>query len=366
VTGGVRATKEMDGTMSGSAVSERTAAEWRRGGFILIAALWLLVALGAVGLDAALRSRSRRLAAANLLDETRARAAATAGVEYARSRLTAAMLDRADELRAEAVEAARSSRQRSQAQRRSVTSLFRRSDPFEDPWRAPEELIQQEMAFGDARYSLRVRDTGAALNLNEMDEEVLRQFFSQGMGIDYAYADRLAQAIMDWRDADELPRLGGAERDQYLDAEAPMLPPNRDFAELDELRYVMGMTPELFEASKPYLTLIGSGDVNVNAAPEAVLLALPDMTPSAVTELMRLREIGAVPRSGDQLRALIPMLDGSSRSRERLFDRITTFTTNEVEILAEGRVEGSPIRVQARVVVARSNTGAVVVWRRFD
>ena len=30
----------------------------RRGGFVLIAALWLLVALGAVGLDAALRSRT--------------------------------------------------------------------------------------------------------------------------------------------------------------------------------------------------------------------------------------------------------------------------------------------------------------------
>lgn len=337
----------------------------RRNGFILIAALWLLVALGAVGLDAALRSRSRRLASANLLDETRARAAATAGVEYARSRLSAAMLDRADELRAEALSAARTSRQRTQAERRSVTNLFRRSDPLEDPWRAPEELILEEMTFGDARYSLRVRDTGAALNLNNASEEVLRQFFAQGMAVDYAHADRLAQAILDWRDVDEIPRLGGAEREQYLDAEAPMLPPNRDFAELDELRYVMGMTPELYEAAKPYLTLIGSGDVNVNSAPGPVLLALPDMTPSAVTELMRLREIGGVPRSANELRRMIPMFD-TNRSREREFDRMTTYTTNEVEILAEGRVEGSPIRVQARVVVARSTAGAVVVWRRFD
>jgi type II secretory pathway component PulK len=337
----------------------------RRNGFILIAALWLLVALGAVGLDAALRSRSRRLAAANLIDETRARAAATAGVEYARSRLSAAMLDRADELRAEALSAARTSRQRTQAERRSVTNLFRQSDPLEDPWRSPDELILEEMTFGDARYSLRVRDTGAALNLNNAGEEVLRQFFAQGMAVDYAHADRLAQAILDWRDADEIPRLGGAEREQYLDAEAPMLPPNRDFAELDELRYVMGMTPDLYEAAKPYLTLIGSGNVNVNSAPGPVLLALPDMTPSAVTELMRLREIGGVPRSANELRRMIPMFD-TNRGREREFDQMTTYTTNEVEILAEGRVEGSPIRVQARVVVARSTAGAVVVWRRFD
>ena len=74
----------------------------RRDGFVLIAALWLLVALGAVGLDVSLRSRSRRLAAANLVDETRARGAAFAGAEYARSRLTSAMLGRAEELRADA------------------------------------------------------------------------------------------------------------------------------------------------------------------------------------------------------------------------------------------------------------------------
>ena len=45
---------------------------------------------------------------------------------------------------------------------------------------------------------------------------------------------------------------------------------------------------------------------------------------------------------------------------------MTTFTTNEVEIIADGSVQGSPIHVRARVVVTRANTGAVVVWRRID
>ena len=360
----------------------------RRDGFVLIAALWLLVALGAVGLDAALRSRTRRLAAANLLDETRARAAAVAGVEYARSRLTAAMLDRADELRSEAVDRARGARARSLAEQQSITNLFRRSDPREDPWRAPELLIAPEMAFGDARYTLRIRDTGAALNLNAVDETVLRQFFSQGLRVDYAHADRLAQAILDWRDDDEIPRLGGAEREEYLRAGAPVLPPNREFAELDELRYVMGMTPELFETASQYFTLIGSGAVNVNAAPEPVLNALPGMTPAAATQIIRLRESGQLPRSLQELRQMVPLPDvgstvpqitistnpaGGVRSVEVVrggaaspLNRMTTYTTNEVEIQVDGRVEGSPIRVRATVVVARSNAGAVVVWRRID
>ena len=67
----------------------RTCRRKRRSGFALVATLWLLIALGAVGLDAALRSRTRRQAAANVLDGARARAAALAGSEYARSMLTA-------------------------------------------------------------------------------------------------------------------------------------------------------------------------------------------------------------------------------------------------------------------------------------
>ncbi|MGH7503328.1 MAG: general secretion pathway protein GspK [Longimicrobiales bacterium] len=338
----------------------------RRDGFILIAALWLIVALGAVGLDASLRSRTRRLAAANVLDQTRARAAATAGTEYARSRLTAAMLDRALELRNERMSSARTARARRSATRASVNSLFRSSDPLEDPWRDPQGLIASEMAFGDARYTLRIHDTGAFLNLNAADENMLRQFFAQGLRVDYALADRLTQAILDWRDEDEIPRIGGGEREEYLAQRMPVLPPNRDFAELDELRHVLGMTPELYDEARDYLTLVGSGDVNVNSAPEAVLLALPGMTPPAVTTLLRARTAGQTPRSAGELRGLMPAGIRAVLEDERTrFNRVTTFRTNEVEIIADGRVENSPMVVRARVVVARSNTGAVVVWRKI-
>lgn len=336
-----------------------------RGGFVLVAALWLLVALAAVGLDASLRSRERTRAAANVLDETRARAAATAGTEYARSRLTAALLGEADELRSQAMERARSARQRRRASRESLQRLFRSADPFEDPWRDPGELVDPEMAFGDARYTLRLRDVGAALDLNQADEDMLRQFFALGLRIDYADADRLAQAILDFRDEDDIPRVNGGEREQYLDAGLPVLPANRDFAELDELRHVMGMTEEIFRRALPHLTLIGSGDVNINAAPEPVLLALPGMTEAAATEILRLREAGELPRSERELRALLPAGAWAPiEAREREFGRATTFTTEAVEILSEGRVEGGPIRVRAHVVVTRSSTGAVVVWRK--
>jgi general secretion pathway protein K len=334
-----------------------------RKGFVLIAALWLVVALGAVGLDAALRSRARRLAAANLLDQTRARMIALAGVEHARSRLTAAMLGRALELRAAAQRNAPANARRPT----DVRTLFRQADPATDPWREPEELIAAPQSIDTALSSLELRDTGAALNLNEATEPMLRQFFAQGLRMDYARADRLTQAILDWRDQDELPRIGGGERDQYLEAGAAVLPPNRPFADLDELIHVMGMTPELFELVRPYLTMVSSGRINVNAAPEPVLLALPGMTPVAATALLRQRGSGRLPRSENELLAMLPASAANSLNAVRQdFARRATYTTDEVEIVANVDLPGSPIRARARVVVARSNTGAVVVWRKFD
>jgi hypothetical protein len=113
---------------------------------------------------------------------------------------------------------------------------------------------------------------------------------------------------------------------------------------------------------------VGSGRINVNSAPEPVLLAVPGMTPAAATALMALRESGQVPRNMEELRTLIPASASSALrdDEDQGFMNTTTFSTNEVDILSEGRVEGSPIRVVAHVIVARSNTGAVVVWQRID
>lgn len=333
-----------------------------REGFALVAALWLLIALGSVGLHTALASRARRQAAANLLDEVRARAAVMGGTEYARSRLTAAMLGQAEELRAEAMAQSRG-RQQQRVANTSVSRLFRSANPLEDPWREPQSLMVPEMAFGDARYALLLRDVGSALNLNEATEGMLRQFFSQGLGVDYAEADQLAQAIQDWRDEDEIPRLNGGERDEYIEEEALVLPPNRDFVDIDELRYVRGMTPELWVMAAPYLTLIGNGRINLNSAPEPVLLAVPGMDPGGARSVINLRSSGYLPRSARELQALLPGMAQTIELMGREFSNRTTYTTDQVEILAQGWVDGGVIQVTSRVVVSRGNNEAVVDWR---
>jgi hypothetical protein len=47
----------------------------------------------------------------------------------------------------------------------------------------------------------------------------------------------------------------------------------------------------------------------------------------------------------------------------RRFSGRTTYTTDQVEILAQGWVDGGLVRVASRVVVSRGSTEASVVWR---
>ncbi len=352
-----------DRAMSSGRVDYRQDGAGREEGFILIAVLWLLVALGAVGIHAGLQMRTERLAVANVLDEVHARQWALAGAEYARSHLTAALFGRGDELRAET---ARAEEQLGGTGVPGTRNMFQMVTNVNDPWRDPQELVTSQMRFGYSTFSLQLRDAQSVLNLNVADAEMLTGFFSQGLGLDFARADRLAQAISDWRDEDDIPRVGGAEREEYLSAAAAMLPPNQYFADLDELRYVLGMTPEIFEAARPYLTIQNSGRINVNAAPGPVLHALPGMTPEAVQEILRLRESGYYPTSLGRLISTLPGGMGKLlQSVGRRFTARATFRTSEVEIVSEGGLEGSPVMARVRYVVVRSNTGARVAIREF-
>jgi general secretion pathway protein K len=313
-----------------------------RRGFALLASLWLMVALATLTLAVSLAARERRLAIANTLEALQARAAAEAGLEHARSRM-GALLDRANQLN---------------------TTI--RPDALLDPWADSELLFADEVALDGERYRVELRDAGMALHLNRAGENELRMLFV-ALRIDAGEADRLAQAIADWRDPDDLRRPRGAERDDYLAAGALELPRNGPFVSLDELLNVRGMTPERFALIRPYLTLLGTGEVNLNAAPRPVLLALPGMTEEAVALLLRRRQARRPVRSLAELAKELP-----SAPRRFLDDSLTallarvTFETREVEVHSTGWVEGSPVRVRAEGVLVRASDAAFLVDVRVN
>ena len=307
-----------------------------RRGFALIAAIWLMVALSALGLEVATLAHSRRLSAANAIEAERARGAADAGIEHARARLTRLL---AFDTRPD-------------------------SSGSRDPWRRFDLALPDTISLGDARYHVELADANARVNVNLAGENQLRRLFA-GLRVDAGVADRLAQVIADWRDADDLPHLRGAERSAYLAAGLRTIPRNAPLVRVEELRDLYGMTPALYSSIAPYVTVQGSGQINLNSADRAVLLSLPGVNEEAVAVILKLRANGVAITSFEQVAAALP-----SAARTAFVDAtaellpLVTFETREVEVRSDGWVTGSPVHERSSGLFVRGGGAVFVIGRR--
>jgi general secretion pathway protein K len=324
----------------GIATNDVTAGARERRGVALFAALWLVVAIGVVALQFSLEARERRLAAANTIELAEARAAAMAGVEHAHARL-----DRV--LRQRALQGAGPENRRAA-----------------DAWLDSDTLVMIDADSGDLRYEVRVRDVNGALNINSASENQLRLFLT-ALDFDYGLADELAQCIMDWRDTDVMRRSRGAEREAYVAEERVVLPRDGAFQQLDELLHVMHMTPEIYDSIRPFLTLVGNGQIHVNSAPEPVLASISGMTDAAITGLMRVRSTGRRVISIQDLRAVAGNLPAAVTGTGN--NATLSFQTRNVVVTSTGWNHGGRTPFQVEALITRSaaaSAGSNVSWRR--
>jgi len=110
-----------------------------------------------------------------------------------------------------------------------------------------------------------IEDESARLNVNTATREQLTAL--PGM------TDEAADAILDWRDADDDPRPLGAESDYYLTLPSPYEAGNGPFETVEELRLVRGVDRESFEGDGSEtspgwrnLITVRSGERNVDQA----------------------------------------------------------------------------------------------------
>jgi len=110
-------------------------------------------------------------------------------------------------------------------------------------------------------------------------------------------AQALTEAIADWLDADdEVNGLGGAESQYYAQADPPGRPANRTLVSPSELMLVKGMTPEIYRALAPLISVwpapadnaAVTTTLNINTASPDVLRCLgvaKDLQPLSDSEL---------------------------------------------------------------------------------
>jgi general secretion pathway protein K len=162
--------------------------------------------------------------------------------------------------------------------------------PITDTQRWQGNGLTHDWSFGDVAMRVTILDEAGKIDINTAPENLLSSMF-RSLGGDEGMANSLADTIADWRDPDDLRRLHGAEKEDYIAAGKDFVPRNVNFEAIDELRLVLGMSEELYWRVVPLVT-VHSGQTGVASAvaSRAVLLALPDATVDQVDAYVARRD----------------------------------------------------------------------------
>ncbi len=246
---------------------------------------------------------------------------------------------------------------------RTRRAVMRRPRPAVDPWQNMAERFAVPVAIGDREVTVRTTDLGTVVNLNLASETELAILFEHVLADERA-ARQLAQAVLDWRDDDDLPRANGAEADDYRRANQPVRPANGPFQSLDDLQDVRGMTPTRLEQLRPFLTVDGTTRrVNVNAAPAVVLRTLPGMSEPLLTTILALRSRGrrveSIPALVSAVRSAGRVATGEREALARMLTESVSLDTRDVavELTVSAPVDAQPARLIA--VLHRNDDGMV-------
>lgn len=132
--------------------------------------------------------------------------------------------------------------------------------------------------FDEAEVEIRITDESGKIDINAADVATLDQMF-QALGIDPVESAQLADAMLDWRDPDDLVMPNGAEDPEYEAAGLPYGTADAPFTTVSELQQVIGMSYELFQMVEPGITVYtGQGRPNASFAPLESLRSIPGMT----------------------------------------------------------------------------------------
>lgn len=222
----------------------------REHGIALVLVLWITTLLGVMASSFAIGTRNETLLARNLIESAQARCLAEGGIQ------------------------------------RAILELLRQDS--EQTW--PTDGSVQQIEFGGHTVAVAMLDETGKVDLNAAPEGLLDGLL-QSIGMDDGLARaRLVDAILDWRDTDELRRLNGAEDDDYRASGLPYGAKDSRFESVEELQRVLGMTPALYGKLEGALTVYSYQQaINAAVAPPAVLLAVPGMNAGEIDGYIAVR-----------------------------------------------------------------------------
>ena len=207
-------------------------------------------------------------------------------------------------------------------------------------------------------YRFRLEDESGKMNINALSDAsgILLKNLLLNSGVPQGEADIIVDSILDWKDADDLHRLNGAESDYYLSLPNPYRAKDANFDTLEELLLVRGVTPEILYGGGETKGIIrsltlrpdSSFTINVNVAPREVLMAIPGMTDSIADVVIANRETddpAALQKSMEDIRI------GLGQSYALVSQFLGTGDSNTFAIEATGFMESEKTGYPIRTVV---------------
>jgi type II secretory pathway component PulK len=210
---------------------------------------------------------------------------------------------------------------------------------------------------GGAWCRAEAHDPDSRLDLNLASPAMLRAALGD---------DSLADALLDWRDADDSPRPFGAEA-QWYERAGRRSPRNGSLASARELALVRGFDRLERSRRDSLVTVLGTGRVNLGVASEDLYRALPGIGDEAHRALLAGRRSGTPVRSLDELAALV-----SPRARAELVARyeelltVTSFETSRLVARVEGGVRDTPLSSGLTLVMVLAGSRLAVVRREAE
>lgn len=313
-----------------------------RRGVAMMAALWLVVAIAVVALQLSLVAKERRVLGLAAADRGIGRGAALGAMAITQAKLDAVL--------------------RNTPTGRAATALA--NSRSADPWLGVDSIYSGTYDVDSTQVQVQATDLGTQLNLNQMSEQQLRDFFSFLLG-NFSISDQLSQTIADWRDLDDDKRPSGEERDGYIRKGLLTLPANGPFRHVEELLQVEGMTPEIYAIAAPYLTTYGRGVVNLNTAPAPVLRALPGMSDAVLNNILSMRSNGQ--RISSVAQVVPGAVSGGGRgggmsAQAAQLSGAASVNTASVALTIIVRPSAASQPVKLTALITRNGTTATVEW----
>jgi len=287
-------------------------------GIALVLVLWVSVLITVLLASFSISARVEALQGRNLLDSTRARYAAEAGLHRAAYEL--------------------------------------RGNNPETRWVADGRAYSFD--FEGSKISVELYDETGKIDLNVADIATLSALFGWA-GLDLPGAEALAAAVLDWRDPDDLVTVNGAEASDYKAADRPYKPRNAPFETVSELQQVLGMSFELYRELEPLVTIYsGRAQPNPAFASPEVLALIPGMTPDLISLFVQQRE-AAVTAPGQVAPPLL-MPDGTPVVAQ---GGGLTYTIRSAATLASGANASLEATVRLGASAVARRPFRVVRWR---